>query len=149
MLQYKYYLDIWYYHSCLDVARCASRTIRFQDSLTSNISGKNQLIFSFVMCEVSHQGKITSGTNTFGWVLPGKPYVQSVCRILLWSISLEKINILVCLQGVSHQWNVAYETTNFGWMWPVVLLVQSDYRIFWSAMSLEITNWCLWFFAWR
>ena len=51
-----------------------------------------------------------------------EPLVQSYCRILWSSVSLEGINIQYFLLGDNHQRKAAFETTTFGWVRPVVSL---------------------------
>ena len=75
------------------------------------------------MHAVSHQGKVTSETTTFGWMWSVKLLVKLDCRILWSSISLKKIIwYLSLLYGVSHQGKVAPETIGFGWPWPVMCI---------------------------
>ena len=49
------------------------------------------------MHEVSHQGKVASETSFFDWLWSVKLLVKLECRILWSSISLERINLYLCL----------------------------------------------------
>ena len=58
---------------------------------------------SFLYGNIPH-GKVASETNTFGWVWPVEPLLQSDCKILWSSISdrSQKVS-LIFLHGVSYQ----------------------------------------------
>ena len=67
------------YYFWLGEVRCVFGVIGFWGSLIINISRSNQsilssdnyhFIFLFYLHGVNHQGKVASGTTTFGWVLP-------------------------------------------------------------------------------
>ena len=61
---------------------------------------------------------------------PGVPLVQLDCKVLLSSISRERVNLLFTfLYGDSHQRKVGSGTIVFGWVLQDVSFIQSDCRI--------------------
>ena len=85
----------------------------------------------------NHQGKVWSETTTFGWVQPVVLLVQSDCRILWSSMSLEGIIWYLCfLCGDNHQGKAGSETTAFGWVWPGVPFIELGCSIYRSSVSL-------------
>ena len=54
-----------------------SSLIRVQDSLIINILGKSYLISQLFLHGDRYKGKVTSVTNTFGWMWPGAPLLSN------------------------------------------------------------------------
>ena len=84
-------VSIWDYLCWWCVASCTFCPILLQDFLIINVSKKNQMISQFFLHGFNYQEKAASNTTLFGWVRPFLPLVQSYCRILWSSISLEGI----------------------------------------------------------
>ena len=63
------------------VTSCVCCLIKLQDSLISNITGKNQLILKNQLLSFldgdTHQGKVASKATTLGWVSPILSLVHS------------------------------------------------------------------------
>ena len=84
-------VSIWDYLCWWCVASCTFCPILLQDFLIINVSKKNQMISQFFLHGFNYQEKAASNTTLFGRVRPFLPLVQSYCRILWSSISLEGI----------------------------------------------------------
>ena len=122
-------------HFWFGVVRCASHPIRLQDFFYHSTAGKNWSLKSCLHGN-SHQGKVTSETTSFGWVLPGVSIVQSDCRILWWSVSLVRAKWYLSF----YAWSQSSKEINiwdyhFGWVWPVL---PRDFDILWLLISVDI-----------
>ena len=99
------YLAKTWFFSCSP--KC-SQSIRFQD-FWSSISLEWISQYRSFLHGVSHEGKVTSQIINCGWVWPFVPHIQSDCRILRSSISLERIKlyllVFACLVMFVFRWS--------------------------------------------
>ena len=84
------------------------------------ITEKTLLISLFFLFKDNHPAKVECKTTTFRWVWPGMCLVQSDCRILWSTITLEGINSWYhrFLYEDIHQGKLTCETTTFWLVQP-------------------------------
>ena len=113
---------------------------------------KTLLISLFFLFKDNHPAKVECKTATFRWVWPGMRLVQSDCRILWSTITLEGINSWYrrFLYEDIHQGKVTCETTTFWLVRPRcasgVVKIQwfLDHHYLWKE-SVDIFDWPLLF----